>query len=83
MDNMGTFHGTEIDYGKEYCEARKIMGQKDTDMDQLISTVGHLFLNCPTHLQDTYQSLLLEIGERQRMLETMASLDMDNIGGKS
>lgn len=81
METIGTFNGTEIDYRFEYTEARKFMGQKGTDMDQLTSTVAHLYLQCPEDMRVAYQALLQEIQRRREMLDLMSLLDMDNIGG--
>lgn len=68
METTGTFHGAEVDFAKEYCEARKLMGQRDTDLEKLFDSVGLLFLNCPEDLTSHYQSLLLEITARQGMI---------------
>ena len=67
MEKTGTFHGAEVDFAKEYCEARKLMGQRDTDLEKLFESVGLLFLNCPEDLNMHYQSLLEEITARQGM----------------
>jgi hypothetical protein len=73
MQTIGTFHGTEVDYAKELVEARRLMGLKSTDMSQLTSTVGHLYLNCPEDMQPHYLALLDEIAKRQTLL-IMAAL---------
>ena len=77
METMGTFHGTVVDYRAELVEARRLMGLKSTDMDQLTSTVGHLYLNCPDDMLPHYIALLDEIQKRQTLI-IMAAL-----GGKS
>ena len=77
MQTIGTFNGTEIDYRFEYTEARKFMGQKSTDMNQLTSSVAHLYLQCPEDMRVAYQSLLQEITRRKEMLDLMPLLDMD------
>ena len=68
METKGKFNDAEIDYAQEYCEARRLMGIKGTDLDQLHSTVAHLYLQCPEDMSTAYQSLLLEISARQSML---------------
>ncbi len=73
METIRTFHGTEIDYAKELVEARRLMGLKSTDLDQLTSTVAHLYLNCPEDMQPHYIALIDEISRRQTML-VMVSL---------
>jgi hypothetical protein len=80
MQTIGTFNGTEIDYRFEYTEARKFMGQKDTDMDQLLSTVAHLYLQCPEDMQVSFQALLLEIQKRIEYLDLLDSLSV-TVGG--
>lgn len=82
METIGEFNGTEIDYRKEYHEARQFMGRKGTDLDQLLSTVAHLYLQCPDDMQPAFQALLHEITERKTMLEIMDLLDMDVISLK-
>jgi len=74
MESIGMFNGTEIDYRNEYVEARKFMGQKSTDMDTLISSVAHLYLQCPEDMQPHFQALLEEITQRQTMLATISIL---------
>jgi hypothetical protein len=74
MESIGMFNGTEIDYRFEYTEARKFMGLKSTDMDTLISSVGHLYLQCPEDMQPHFQALLEEITQRQTMLATISIL---------
>lgn len=69
METTGDFNGTEINYSKEYCEARKFMGQKTTDMDRLHETVTHLYLQCPEDMQHAFLALLEEIGQRQMMTD--------------
>lgn len=68
MEKVGTFHGAEVDFAKEYCEARKLMGQKSTDLDDLSYSVGLLYLNCPEDLNTHYLALLEEITKRQAMI---------------
>ncbi len=71
--STGTFHGADIDYSKEYVEARKLMGHRDTDLDQLSYSVGLLYVNCPEDLTTHYAALLEEITTRQSMI-TMRNL---------
>lgn len=66
---IGDFHGATIDYRAEYLECRKTMTTKGTDLNNLRSVVAHLLLNCPECLVTAYQSLIFEIGDRQRYLE--------------
>ncbi len=77
METIGTFNDATIDYRDEYIAARKLMGQKGTDLDQLASVVAHLYLQCPDDMQVVYQALIEEISMRQTLLI------MSALGGKS
>ena len=65
---LGSFHGAEIDYQAEYIEARRLMGLKSTDMDQLMEAVTLLYLNCPESCHPHYLALLEEIQMRQELI---------------
>ncbi len=67
-DYTGEFYGAPVDYRDEYVQARKLMGQKGTDLDVLSSTVGFLYLHCPDHIAPQYAALLHEITSRSMML---------------
>jgi len=82
METKGDFNGTEIDYRFEYTEARKFMGQKGTDMDQLISTVGHLYLQCPEDMRVAYQALLEEIQQRKMMIDFPQVFSTSGLGSR-
>jgi hypothetical protein len=69
METKGDFHGTIIDYRDEYHVARKMMGTKGTDLDELIKKVGLLYLNCPEDMQPHYLALINEIEQRQMMID--------------
>jgi hypothetical protein len=61
---MGDFHGCQVDFAKELCEARKLMGLKSTNLDNLHSAVALLYLNCPMEINVQYQTTLAEIVRR-------------------
>lgn len=69
METKGDFHGTEIDYRDEYHVARKLMGTKGTDLDELTKKVALLYLNCPADMQPIYLALMDEIDQRKMMIE--------------
>jgi hypothetical protein len=76
MDATVDFHGATVRLEDEYLTARKMMGTKGTDLDQLHSTVTHLYLN----IEDDgwavqYRALMQEIEYRSRML-TMLELGL-------
>ena len=74
MEVMGTFHGTEVDFAKELVEARKLMGLKTTDLDNLRSTMTHLYLSCPDDIAPHYVAAIDELGKRQTMLTMLEIL---------
>ena len=60
------FHGTEVNLAKEYHEARKLMGQKSTDLDDLYEKVALLYLNTNDRWSEPYLYLMYEIDDRIR-----------------
>lgn len=68
-EDIGEFHGTEINFADEYHEARRQMGTVGTDMDQLTYHVGLLYLNTPNEKwADAYRILIQEIEMRAELL---------------
>lgn len=65
---IGDFHGCQVDFAKELCEARKMMGLKSTNLDDLHSSVCMLYLNCPVELNVSYQATLAEIVRRMEYM---------------
>lgn len=80
METKGDFNGTEIDYRFEYTEARKLMGQKTTDMDRLHETVTHLYLQCPEDMQAAYVALIFEIDQRKMMMDFPQLFNVTGLG---
>jgi len=74
--DIGDFQGVEINYATEYHEARKFMGTKGTDLDELFEKVILLMVNAPAKWVMPYQSLADEITRRASML---ASLDIEKL----
>ena len=68
METIGTFHGTEVDFRSELVEARRLMGLKSTNLDNLTSTVAHLYLSCPEDMIPHYIALIDEISRRQTII---------------
>jgi len=67
-DDMGEFHGTTINFAEEYHAARKLMGTKGTNLDDLHYHVGLLYVNTPDKWVDPYICLMEEITMRQNMM---------------
>ena len=82
METKGDFHGTEIDYRDEYHVARKMMGTKGTDLDELTKKVSLLYLNCPEDMQQHYLALIDEIGQRQAMLDFPQLINVTGLGAR-
>ena len=73
QDDMGTFHDCEVNFQTEYHEARKFMGLKTTDMDELFSKVTLLYLNAPPKWHTPYLNLIYEIEDRQLLLARLTA----------
>jgi len=82
METKGDFHGTEIDYRDEYHVARKMMGTKGTDLDELTKKVSLLYLNCPEDMQSHYLALIDEIGQRQMMMDFPQMINVTGLGAR-
>jgi len=82
METKGDFHGTEIDYRDEYHVARKMMGTKGTDLDELTKKVSLLYLNCPDDMQPHYLALIDEIGQRQAMMDFPELFNVTGLGAR-
>ena len=67
---MTSFAGVPIDYSASYCEARRLMGDKTTDLDRLFDTVTLLYLNCPEEYVSQYGYLIKELMSRKTFIET-------------
>jgi len=68
-DTVIDFHGAEINLSREYCEARRLMGLKTTDLDWLYEKVAQVYLNIrDDEWSQAYLNLMDEIQLRQRML---------------
>ena len=65
----GSFDGVPIDYLAEYHEARRFMGERGTDMERLVQSIGLLYLNCPTSMSGAYESLFGEAMRRKIMMD--------------
>jgi hypothetical protein len=64
---FGSFHGAKVDFRKEYVTAREMMGNVNTDLDELFRAVGFLYLNTPEPMVVPFRALLDEISQRQTM----------------
>ena len=80
METKGDFHGTEIDYRDEYHVARKMMGTKGTDLDELTKKVSLLYANCPEDMSSIYLALIEEIGQRQMMMDFPQIFNVTGLG---
>ena len=69
--DLGDFQGTEINYAEAYHDARRMMGTKGTDMDDLTYHVGLLYVNAPEKWVEPYQMLIEEIDMRAAILATL------------
>lgn len=67
------FHGAEVNLAEEYHEARKMMGQKSTDLELLYEKVTLLYLNTNDKWQRPYFFLLNEIEDRQAILAQLTT----------
>ena len=82
METKGDFHGTEIDYRDEYHVARKMMGTKGTDLDELTKKVSLLYANCPEDMSPIYLALIDEIGQRQMMMDFPQLFNVTGLGAR-
>ena len=71
MQQTGLFNETEINYADELVEGRRLMGLKSTNLDDLLSTVAHLYLQCPQDMVSHYIAMIEEIGRRKTMIDFM------------
>lgn len=72
-EDIGEFHGAEINFADEYHEARRQMGTKGTDMEALSYHVGLLYLNTPNEKWSmAYGTLLQEINMRAELLASLS-----------
>jgi len=65
------FQTAEINLSDEYREARKLMGNKNTDLDDLYRTVSHIYVCIPPDAEEwaeAYLNLMYEIEQRQVMV---------------
>jgi len=66
------FYDAPVNLSEEYHQARKLMGLKTTDLDNLYQTVTHIYLHIEDEEWNTaYINLLSEIERRQEMLIDM------------
>jgi hypothetical protein len=65
---IGDFHRATVDFAKELGEARKMMGLKSTNLNDLHSSVAMLYLNCPMEINVAYQATLAEIVRRMEYM---------------
>lgn len=73
MDHNATinFYGAEVNLAEEYHEAAKLKGLVTTDLDELMRTVTHIYLNIPEEQDkwaEAYLALIHEIEYRQAMM---------------
>ena len=72
-EDMGTFHKCEVNFATEYHEARKFMGLKSTNLDDLFDKVTLLYLNTPEKWRAPYLALIWEIEDRQLIIATLTA----------
>lgn len=60
----------EINFSKEYHEARKMLGTKGADLDKLLKSVCYVYVHTPEEWQFPYYVLIKEIGMRQLYTDT-------------
>lgn len=75
------FNGAELNLSKEYHEARKLMGDKRTDLLSLYGVVSHIYIVIPEELEEwsvAYYALMDEIQTRERM---MLDMKLDKLTG--
>ena len=70
-EDIGMFQEVEIDFAEAYHDARRMMGTKGTDMDDLTYHVGLLYVNAPEKWVEPYQMLIQEIDMRAAILATL------------
>jgi len=68
-DDMGDFHGANINFAHEYHTIRKMMGQCSTDLDELHHNTTLLYFNAPDKWKQPYLSLIDEITMRHDMIK--------------
>ncbi len=70
-ENIIMFQDAEIDLSLEYGEARRLMGLKTTNLEELQSSVTHVYITIPLENQkwvDAYIALIHELEDRQSMI---------------
>ena len=67
--DMGEFQNTQINFAAAYHDARKLMGQTSTNLNDLLYNVGLMYLNAPTKWVEPFLLLMKEIETRQNMIE--------------
>jgi len=71
MSNIIKFQDADIDLSLEYTEARRLMGLKSTDLEELQRSVMHVYITIPQELEEwvtAYIALISEIEDRQLMI---------------
>ncbi len=70
--DMADFNGTQVNFAEEYHAARKLMGTKGTNLEDLSYNTGLLLVNAPEKWVEPYQNLIREIEQRAIMLQNIA-----------
>lgn len=74
------FYDAPVNLSEEYHQARKLMGLKTTDLDDLYQTVTHIYLHIDDEEWSTaYANLLVEIERRQEILINMRMSEKEGI----
>ncbi len=71
MSNIIKFQDADIDLSVEYSEARRLMGLKATNLEELQRAVMHVYITIPSDMPkwaDAYVALIHEIAVRQAMI---------------
>lgn len=70
-EDIGTFQDAEINFAEAYHDARRLMGLRTTNMENLHYNTGLLYLNAPEKWVEPYLMLMEEIQFRINMIERM------------
>ncbi len=73
-ENIITFQDAKIDLSMEYGEARRLMGLKTTNLEELQRSVIHVYITIPSDKPkwvDAYAALILELTIRQSIIMRM------------
>lgn len=79
MADVADFNGVDINFAEEYHAARKLMGTKGTNLEDLSYNTALLLVSAPEKWVEPYQNLIHEIEMRGILLQ---QVELDKLFAK-